>query len=143
MVKRSVSLGLVLDRLLFQHARVKVLHVLFLAIAGFSFILSHAETANPYGRGIGVLLVVSAFAAWWPIVLSWFLTRSPNETRATFVTWQILFCVVNLAVAGIHATQYPAKFADSPWMLSVAHAVLLVAITPLAIEAATNSDESQ
>jgi hypothetical protein len=126
-----------LKRALFQQGRVSLLHAVAFASVALSFLANHVGPFRLVSctKTCGLPAIISSLIAWWPIAVSWLAVKRPRETFKSFLWWQVLFVLVNVAAvvgyAMTDATSITVLYAAS-W--SILHFVLLMAIAPLAVE---------
>jgi hypothetical protein len=126
-----------LKRALFQQGRVTLLHAVAFVSVVLSFLSNHVDPlpVTPCTRGCGLSVMLSSVVAWWPIAVSWFVVKHPGETFRSFLCWQALFVLINVAaVVGYAVTDYTSMTLGSAALWSVMHLILLMAIAPLAVE---------
>jgi len=126
-----------LKRALFQQGRVTFLHaVAFLAVA-LSFLANHVGPFRLVSctKTCGLPAILSSLIAWWPVAVSWLVVKHPGETFRSFLWWQVLFTLVNVAaVVGYSMTDATSMTYTYAALWSILHFVLLMAIAPLAVE---------
>jgi hypothetical protein len=126
-----------LQRALFQQGRVTVFHAVAFITVALSFLASHVGPFRLVSctRTCGLSAIFGSLVAWWPIAVSWLLVKHPRETFTSFLLWQVLFLLINVAaVVGYAMTDATSMTFVYAGLWSVLHFTLLMLIAPLAVE---------